>query len=625
MPGLRVVPGEGRFTGLALETGPGHRIFTKVRAVGTEWNQEKEHSEEFKTMIGQFLVRLTVLIVCVSILMGRSDQVYRAENNVTYVTRVEDGVLRCGHATPANMDLMEKIQARVSRARPVPVQTNLAQPAAEFIVTFTGFTPAAQAAFQRAVDIWASTLITTVPVEIDADFVSADDLEDPEEYETTLAFVRPSQSWAIARISDQQIAVPIALANQRSDRDRDPGEPDFAMTVIDRSDWYLGLDGRPETDQFDLVSVVLHEISHGLGIVDSFDLDDDGNGRYGLVFRNRKERIPTLFDYFIRLRNGDQLVADLSSPSAELADAITGIKLFWAGAQTRRANGGRTHALLWAPSEYEVASSIAHLDEDAYPSGTSNSLMTPQIARGEVSQSPGPLLRAMLKDMDYAVRGEDLQIPHFGVGDGLNADIVVTNRSSSETAAVSVNAWDPQGNELDGDTLLGTPGADRFDLPPLGSRTLTLSAGGGGLLTGSITVSTDDIPVSAVVRFDLVGTGIAGVGAGPRLRAAVAPARRSGGLSTGIAVRNAELAEQRVDLTLKDESGEEVAGGTSSRTIQAGGQFAAFIQELFPHAVTTDFKGEICIRAQAGLVSVVALELEPGRAFTTLPVSPIAD
>ncbi len=574
-------------------------------------------------MIGQFLVRLAVLLFCVSILMGRSDQVYRAENNVTFVTRVEDGVLRCGHATPANMDLMERIQARVSRARPISVQTNLAQPAAEFIVTYTGFTSEAQAAFQRAVDIWASTLITAVPIEIDANFVTVDDLEDPEDFETTLAFVRPSQTWAIARISDQQIAVPIALANQRSDRDRVPDEPDFAMTVIDRSDWYLGLDGQPESDQFDLVSVVLHEISHGLGIVASFDLDDDGNGRYGLEFRDREERIPTLFDYFIRLRNGDQLVTDLSNPSGELADAITGIKLFWAGSQTRRANGGRTHAMLWAPSEFEAASSIAHLDEDAYPSGTSNSLMTPQIARGEVSQSPGPLLRAMLKDMDYAVRGHVLQISHFGVGDGLSSDIVVTNRSSSETAAVSVDAWDPRGNQLDGDTLFGAAGTDRFDLPPLGSRTLTLSSGDGGLLTGSITVSTDEVPVSAVVRFDLVGTGIAGVGASPRLRAAVAPVRRSGGLSTGIAVRNTELAEQWVDLTLKDDSGEEVIGGTSSKKIQAGGQLAAFIQEIFPHAVTTDFKGEICIRAQAGLISVVALELEPGRAFTTLPVSPI--
>ncbi len=105
----------------------------------------------------------------------------------------------------------------------------------------------------------------------------------------------------------------------------------------------------------------------------------------------------------------------------------------------------------------------------------------------------------------------------------------------------------------------------------------------------------------------------------------MAPARRNGGLSTGIAVRNTELAEQTVDLTLKDESGKEVAGGTASRTIPAGGQFAAFIQEIFRDAATTDFKGEIRIQAQAGLVAVVALELEPGRAFTTLPVSPIAN
>ena len=36
----------------------------------------------------------------------------------------------------------------------------------------------------------------------------------------------------------------------------------------------------------------------------------------------------------------------------------------------------------------------------------------------------------MLKDMDFAVRGRVLQVPHFGVGDGLESDMVVTNRSS---------------------------------------------------------------------------------------------------------------------------------------------------------------------------------------------------
>ena len=87
-------------------------------------------------------------------------------------------------------------------------------------------------------------------------------------------------------------------------------------------------------------------------------------------------------------------------------------------------------------------------------------------------------------------------------------------------------------------------------------------------MTGSVTVSSDT-PVSAVVRFDLRGTEITGVGTSPRLREAIAPVRRAGNLSSGVAVRNIELAAQMVDLTLKDESGEWVAGGTSSRRIGA--------------------------------------------------------
>ena len=142
------------------------------------------------------------------------------------------------------------------------------------------------------------------------------------------------------------------------------------------------------------------------------------------------------------------------------------------------------------------------------------------------------------------------------------------------------------------------------------------------MLTGSITVSSDTL-VSAVVRFDFQGTGITGVGTSPRLRAAIAPVRRSGNLSSGVAIRNPELAAQTIDLELKDEDGLVVPGGEASRTIEAGGRIAKFIEQFFPDADTTDFKGEISIRARAGQIAVIVLELEVGRAFTTLPVSPI--
>ena len=65
-----------------------------------------------------------------------------------------------------------------------------------------------------------------------------------------------------------------------------------------------------------------------------------------------------------------------------------------------------------------------------------------------------------------------------------------------------------------------------------------------------------------------------------------------------------------------------VTGGEASRTIEGGGRIAAFIEQFFPEADTADFKGEISIRARAGQIAVIVLELEVGRAFTTLPVTP---
>ena len=42
------------------------------------------------------------------------------------------------------------------------------------------------------------------------------------------------------------------------------------------------------------------------------------------------------------------------------------------------------------------------------------------------------------------------------------------------------------------------------------------------------------------------------------------------------------------------------------------GWIAEFIEQLFPEADTTHFKGEICIRARSGQIAVLILELEVG-------------
>ena len=527
-----------------------------------------------------------------------------------YVTRLTDGNgLSCGLATQEEMnDIRGMLDRRPPRTTPSGKYA-LAPPAANISVNYTGFTPEAQAAFQRAVDIWSSLLITTIPIEIEASFDSLDS--------DALAAAAPSTFFC-----STMICAPVGLVNQLVDEDRKPDYPDIETTFSSSYDWYFGLDGQPEEDQHDFVSVALHEIGHGLGFYDSFRIDESTEeAEYGLGDDN----IPTIFDLHIFDTEINRLVDEdeYTNPSTELTDAVTGITLFWAGPKTLTANGGSYPVLLWVPEEYDSGSSIAHLDEYAYPPGAPNALMTPSLSHGEAEASleVGPLVLAMLGDMGWTMRDQTLQVPHFGVGSELSSDVVVTNRSSTEPAVVAIDVWDPEGNALDGNLILGV-GADRFDLSPSGSRTLTLLHDGSDLLTGSITVSSDT-PVSAVVRFDFQGTGITGVGTSPRLRAAIAPVRRAGNLSSGVAVRNTELAAQTIDLELKDEDGLVVPGGEATRHIEAGGRIAEFIEQFFPEADTADFKGEITIRARAGQIAVIVLELEVGRAFTTLPVSPI--
>ena len=528
-----------------------------------------------------------------------------------YVTRLTDGNgLSCGLATQDEMnDIRGMLDRRPPRTTPSGKYA-LAPPAANISVNYTGFTPEAQAAFQRAVDIWSSLLITTIPIEIEASFDSLDS--------DALAAAAPSTFFC-----SPMICAPVGLVNQLDDEDRKPDDPDIETTFSSSDDWYFELDGQPGEGQHDFVSVALHEIGHGLGFYDSFRIDESTEeAEYGLGDDN----IPTIFDFYIFDTERNRLVDEdeYTNPSTELTDAVTGITLFWAGPKTLTANGGSYPVLLWVPEEYDSGSSIAHLDEYAYPPGAPNALMTPSLSRGEAQSSlgVGPIVLAMLEDMLWTIREQTLQIPHFGVSSGLSSDVVVINRSSTEPADVAIDVWDPEGNALDGNLILGV-GADRFDLSPSGSRTLTLSHDGSDLLTGSITVSSDT-PVSAVVRFDFQGTGITGVGTSPRLRAAIAPVRRSGNLSSGVAIRNPELAAQTIDLELKDEDGLVVPGGEASRHIEAGGRIAEFIEQFFPEADTTDFKGEISIQARAGQIAVIVLELEVGRAFTTLPVSPIS-
>ena len=281
--------------------------------------------------------------------------------------------------------------------------------AATFQVDYSdAFTPQARAAFQRAVDIWSTHLTSTVPIRIRANF---DALE-----ENVLGQAGPR----LARLTDggAQTFYPFALADALLGEDAFPDEESYDIEATFSSSFprfYFGLDGNPRPSQpglpgqIDFVSVVLHELGHGLGFVGSGDVDDGveeaectGVAGIGCVGIEARDGLisPIIFDRFLVDADDRDLLDAAVYPnnSEALGDLLQSQALFVDAPGVVRIYGSR--APVWAPAPFERGSSFSHWDEDVIQE-SSAALMTPRLASGEAYQDPGDITCAFFADMGW--------------------------------------------------------------------------------------------------------------------------------------------------------------------------------------------------------------------------------
>ena len=264
-------------------------------------------------------------------------------------------------------------------------------PTSQFIVSYSGFSPEAQAAFQYAVDIWSNIIVSSVPIRIQANWTQQD--------RGILGSAGPTTIEVGSDGTQKANGIyPIALAEKIARRQlNNPNEPDIEADFNRNNNWYYGLDANPPAGQTDLVSVVLHEICHGLGFIGYFNVPE--NGSVGQYLSNG---FPGVYDHFIENTQGQRLVSSTTAfpdNSTALFRQFTGNNLFFNGPILRRNTGQR--AKLYAPSTFDRGSSLYHLDENTYPAREPNSLMTPQLANAEAIHSPGPLVLNILSDLEW--------------------------------------------------------------------------------------------------------------------------------------------------------------------------------------------------------------------------------
>jgi hypothetical protein len=251
-------------------------------------------------------------------------------------------------------------------------------------VSYTDVPPAEENAVQAAINIWTHYWQSTVPVKVNARFVA-------EGTGGILASASPVNFFqGFTGAPDPNIWYPSAMANALAGKDLDPNNPQIQININSTmaSSFYLGTDGNCPMNEFDLESIIIHEMTHGFGFL-SNDSFDPILG-YGTIDQ------PTPYDAFAQTPDGSRLM-DLPSPSLQLGSALENT-LVWSGPKGIAANNG-VKPLLYTPNPYEDGSSVSHLDEDTFKNSGPNALMTPSWPPGAVFTYPGALAVAMLQDM----------------------------------------------------------------------------------------------------------------------------------------------------------------------------------------------------------------------------------
>jgi hypothetical protein len=273
---------------------------------------------------------------------------------------------------------------------------------ADIRVFYNGFSEQARNAFQYAVDIWRGFIKTDVPVHIFANWRTLDQGTLGSAYSGDLTSIGLIRNFTGA--TRENTWFPMAIAEKLNGRKiNEDWESDIVANFnSDLPEWYYGIDGKCPPDKYDLASVVLHEICHGLGFfsTNSRDTLSGQNGYFG--FYGLGTGYPSIFDTYIQDGQGRKLTDRniFPNPSRGMLNMYTSNDVYFNSVHAIAANNNQLPKL-YAPSAYTQGSSIAHLDEYTYPDGTINSLMGPIARKGSSVHDPGPIVKGMMDDLGW--------------------------------------------------------------------------------------------------------------------------------------------------------------------------------------------------------------------------------
>jgi hypothetical protein len=332
---------------------------------------------------------------------------------------------------------------------------------ASITVEYFGFPQRAKEAFEYAVSIWESLLVTPVEIHVAAVWANLP--------YGALGSAGPS-FWAanFDGTPKYNIYYPGPLAEKLAGEDlNDSDEYDIVAQFNSVVNRHYQSTSTPDSTEYDFITVALHELAHGLGFTSTFEVIND-MGWYGRYTDNGE---PFVYDLFIEHATGTNLFSSFESRSEQLATQLRSNSLYFVSPF------GRGEAKVFAPPVYNEGSSISHLDPDAYPQGSSNSLMQPYINPEEINHNPGAVVQDIFINMgwvttrishDHLKDQEDISNPievravitaDEAPGYGFLEDQVILSYSRSDVPGTVTTVMQPTGVPNEFAAELPAPGA----------------------------------------------------------------------------------------------------------------------------------------------------------------------
>ena len=255
----------------------------------------------------------------------------------------------------------------------------------EFIVTYNGFPEEAKAAFERAVEIWEYLVYSDVPIRVFAEWQNLG--------ASVLGSANTSQflmNFEGARYA--QTYYPMALAEKLAGKPLNSDEEeDIYCRFNSAIPWHYGDPRDIPSGVFDFTTVVLHELGHGLGFISTMAVaGQTGSYGFGTPYKS-------IYDIYIENEGGNNLIDTtvVQNNSQALYRELTGNALFFQNEK------GAERPRLYAPASFSTGSSISHMDDNTYPHGSENALMTSSARTMEVTHDPGPLALSAFYEMGW--------------------------------------------------------------------------------------------------------------------------------------------------------------------------------------------------------------------------------